>query len=238
MAKDFSLTNELVDGNTTYDLSHMNAEIYYDANLYSLTDLYEMEEVDREVSVRYYDGVNLNITKDVSLTVDMAYGEIYDFPVSHVLNGGSVKNLLSSAKRYLVSDNDIKVLAANKVPRNVTGLMTLITYDPISTHDDILSRAKSYVSNTKRYFQDSVECYMGNKGKKKCDSNACRRSDCACHVKNVNCVMTKKDSDSRCGIACKSCKCKRVTDRWKQNCSTGLPYGQPICVWIDCHHKC
>lgn len=121
MAKDFSLTNELVDGNITYDFSHMNAEIHSDDNQYSLTDIYEMEEADREVSVRYYDDKNLNITKKVFLTLDMAYGEIYDFPVSHVLDGGSVKNLLSTAKRYLVSNNDIDELAANKVPYNVTG---------------------------------------------------------------------------------------------------------------------
>lgn len=134
----------------SYMICHINAEIHYDNNQYSSTDIYEMEEAEREVSVRYYDDINLNITKNISLTVDMAYGEIYDFPVSHVLNGGSVKSLLSTAKRYLVSDNDIEELAANKVPHNVTGLMTLITYDPIFTHDDILSRVMNYVSNSKR----------------------------------------------------------------------------------------
>lgn len=111
MAKDFPFTNTLVDESVTYDFSHMNGEIHNDDNKYSLTDIYEMEEADRELSVRYFDDKNLSITKKVSFTIDMAYGEICNFPVSYVLNGGSVKNLLSTAKRYLASDNDIEELA-------------------------------------------------------------------------------------------------------------------------------
>ena len=66
----------------------------------------------------------------------------------------------------------------------------------------------------KVYFQDNEEYYMGNEGMSKCDPNACRRSNCAYHVKTINCVITKKDGDARCGIASETCNCKRVTDRW------------------------
>lgn len=116
------------------------------------------------------------------------------------------------------------------MPEGVNTFHTLITYDPFSTHQHILDKAKYYMKHEKRYFQDSLEFYMGDKGKYDCDANACRQSDCASHVKNVNYVMAKKDGDANCGTECKLCKCKWVTDRWKQNCSVGLPDGQPVCA--------
>jgi hypothetical protein len=189
--KDFSLSSELVSENISYDLSHMKASIIYNGNEYSLDEIYNLPTGDKLVSVRYYDDATLDVNKELVLTLDNAYGEIFDYPIEYVLKGGTVDQLLNKAVRYVISDDGAEQLANGTIPKGVKGFLTLITYDPTSTHDDIISRARNYISQNKRY------------------------------------------SHANCGVACSLCKCKRVTDRWKQNCSSGSPYGQPICTWID-----
>ena len=155
-------------------------------------------------------------TGPMILYISNYHEDIYDIVMSAA---GFTENFVESlATNALIISEQLQM--NRSISQSFGGFVLPLPAESIDEESEDVDSGKSSIL-LKRYKADWHGCYMGWKGRNRCDSTGCHQANCYCKTNGYQrCVKTSHLSRACSAVACKNCVCKTDLSEWATNCVT------------------